>query len=65
MHQLLFLLILRARPLSTMFMMRGMHGGHGGTEQQRPTEPRVIDTTAEDVRLAELERECGTAGKCQ
>lgn len=32
MPQALFLLLLLACPLAMVFMMRGMHGGHGHTE---------------------------------
>ena len=55
MTQLLFLLILLVCPLSMMFMMRGMHGGHGGHDEHEGH--AVIDTTARDARMAELERE--------
>lgn len=34
MGQYLFLLLLLACPLMMVFMMRGMHGGHGGTHKQ-------------------------------
>ena len=58
MNQLLYLLIVLACPLMMIFMMRGMHGGghhtmHGGA-QERPT---IVDTDAQDARIAELERE--------
>lgn len=55
MSQLFFLLILLACPLMMMLMMRGMHGGHadhGGDHT-----PTVVDTTARDARIADLERE--------
>ena len=55
MSQLFLLLILLACPLMMMFMMRGMHGGHADHGGDRA--PTVVDTTARDARIADLERE--------
>lgn len=54
MSQLLYLLLVLACPVMMMVMMRGMHGGHGKAADHPPA---VIDATARDVRITELERE--------
>ena len=56
MSQLFFLLLILACPLMMVFMMRGMHGGGHDAEHT----PTVVDTTARDVRITELEREVAT-----
>jgi hypothetical protein len=56
----LMLLIVLACPLMMIFMMRGMmHGMHGGNDKATPeqTTPASVDTTAQDARIAALERE--------
>lgn len=58
MSQLFFLLLILACPLMMMFMMRGMHGGAGHDAGDARNDPRqVVDTTAQDARIAQLERE--------
>ena len=60
MRTLLTFLIVLACPLMMIFMMRGMHGGHGDNEQQtrmRERPRRAGDDTNRDERIAELERE--------
>ena len=58
MRNLLPLLIILACPLMMIFMMRGMHGGHGDDQQNTPDHQArsPYDPTSED-RIAELERE--------
>ena len=57
MNQLLYLLVVLACPLMMIFMMRGMHGGHGRSEHEQRSASTVVDTTARDARIGELERE--------
>jgi hypothetical protein len=57
MNQFLFLLIVLACPLMMVFMMRSMHGGHGEAEHAQNSVPQVVDTTAQDARIAALEHE--------
>ena len=40
-------------PLMMLFMMRGMHRGHGRSDTPEPS----ADMVTRDVRIAELERE--------
>jgi DUF2933 family protein len=61
---LLFLVVL-ACPISMIFMMRGMHGGGHAESREAPRDPEVIDTTAQDARVAELEREIARLREAQ
>ena len=54
------ILIILACPLMMIFMMRGMHGGHGDGDQQGHTHDqheRIRPDVAREERIAELERE--------
>ena len=53
----LMLLIVLACPLMMIFMMLGMRGGHRETEHMQHGTPPVVDTTAQDARIAALEHE--------
>lgn len=60
MRSLIPLLLVLACPLMMIFMMRGMHGGHGDNEQQTHMHERHNGTgheAARGERIAELERE--------
>ena len=57
MDKVLLFLVILACPISMIFMMRGMHGGGHAESHDAPRDPQVIDTTAQDARVAELERE--------
>lgn len=62
MRSLLPFLFVMACPIMMIFMMRGMHGGHGtsklGPDVRRThSEAGTPDGQASDARIAELERE--------
>lgn len=65
---LFLLLFFLACPLMMLMMMRGMggmHGGHGDDGSDGHHGGQVIDTTARDARVAELEREVARLREAQ
>lgn len=70
MRDLLLLLVILACPIMMIFIMRGMHGGHGSSEaggdrQAGNHESHSPDAQASDARIAQLEHEVASLRSVQ
>lgn len=70
MPNLFLLILLLVCPLMMVFMMRGMHGGHGssvagGQQQAGDHGSHSLDAQASDARIAQLEHEVASLRSVQ